>query len=105
MDITVNNIVVKHVQHVKSKELGDFINIYAPTGNQGERLRRILFTQELVPLIQSVNFPPTLVGDWNCIVRKQDTEGWRDGPTDGNGRKTCQHLKQLLDKFGYIDGF
>ena len=55
-------------------ELGNFLNVYAPTGAQGDRLRRILFTQDIPPVIQSSSSPPILVGDWNSVVRKEDTE-------------------------------
>ena len=52
-DLVVTNITVLRMQLIQSKLYGDFVNIYAPTGSQGTRLRRILFQEDLLPLIQS----------------------------------------------------
>ena len=45
---------------------------------------------------------PSLVGDYNCVVRKQDVEG---GCQENNSGNFSMHLKDLLNRFDYIDGY
>ena len=68
-NVVVSNIVTSRLQLIKTDQLGSFVNIYSPSGSQGERERRVLFNQDLVPLITN---KPILVGDWNCVTRIED---------------------------------
>ena len=83
--------------------MGTFINIYAPTGSQGERERNNLFSHELLPLINANKFP-MLVGDWNCLTRKEDVDGGLD-ETEETSRRISEPLRVLLRDFGYLDAF
>ena len=103
--VVVVNIVVLRLQLVKSDVYGNFVNIYAPTGNQGERGRRNLFTQDLSTLIQNTFPRPFLIGDWNCLTRKEDVENWQTLTTDALSKKLSIHLKQLVKDCRYTDCF
>ena len=60
VEVEITNVTPGRLQVLRSKVYGDFVNVYAPTGCQGERMRRILFTQDLFDLIQSSNTPPII---------------------------------------------
>ena len=63
--VVVTNIVSRRVQYITTANDGIFINLYAPSGTQGERERRLLFNQDLLPMVLAAPPRPTLVGDWN----------------------------------------
>ena len=67
-EVVVSNIVPLRLQVVYSDLYGNFINIYAPTGNQGEKMRRTLFSEDLFYLINFLPSPPTLIGNFNFII-------------------------------------
>ena len=103
LDIVVTNIVKLRLQLIQSPIYGNFINIYAPSGTQGERGRRVLFSQHLLTLTQTTIPAPVLCGDWNCLIRKADKETTSDH--DPNSTKLSVELKELVRNEGYIDGF
>ena len=74
IEVIVVNVIPLRLQLIKSVIHGNFVNIYAPTGSQGTQQRRKLFTQDLFSLSQTVFPKPTLVGDWNCLSRREDVE-------------------------------
>ena len=82
-----------------------FINVYAPTGNQGENARRNLFSNELLTLSQTVLPKPVLVGDWNCLSRKEDVEDWESLSNVSLSQRISVQLQQLVRISGYVDGF
>ena len=46
-NVVVSNIVTSRLQLIKTDQLGSFVNIYSPSGSQGERERCVLFNQDL----------------------------------------------------------
>ena len=56
LNVIVDNIVPLRLQVVNIQQFGTFVNVYGPTGSQGERERRSLFTQDLLPLLISPNY-------------------------------------------------
>ena len=102
LGVTVENLVPLRAQLITCLEFGSFVNIYAPTGSQGEKGRRNLFLNDLLPLIASSKIKPILVGDWNSTIRKEDTEDWN---VSGSYSNISIHLQSLIKEFSYIDGF
>ena len=77
----VRNLVPRRLQYITTDKDGIFITLYAQSGSQGERERRVLLGQDLLPLVQSAPIRPTIVGDWNCVVHRKEVEshggvGW-----------------------------
>ena len=68
----VSNLVPRRSQYITIGNEGIFINLYPPSGSQGERECRVLLGQDLLPLVQAVPTRPTLVGDWNCIIHRNE---------------------------------
>ena len=74
-----------------------FVNIYGPSGNIVGFARRKLFGETLVGCLSPlVNY--ILLGDFNCIVARQDTEGHYDN-------KKCKTLEDLIQAQDWVDGF
>ena len=96
INVVVVNVVAKRIQLIKTEHYGNFINTYAPTGTQGEQQRRDLFSEDLLPLIQVTVPKPCLVGDWNCIARREDTEDWESLENTALARKISVQLQQLI---------
>ena len=71
-------------------------NIYGPSGNQNQDMRREFFGITMLGLLQQEERQPILMGDWNCITRHQDTES-------NPQRKISPELKQLLQYYKYTD--
>lgn len=86
------------MQLLKSKH-GDFVNVYANTGTKGEAARRVLFGQDLVSLV-AARPGLAMVGDWNCITRKEDEEF-----SHKYSRKISPELQQLVRDGEYEDLF
>ncbi|MCP3678767.1 MAG: hypothetical protein GY782_00035, partial [Gammaproteobacteria bacterium] len=107
--VVVNNIVPRRIQFITTGNDGTFINVYAPSGTQGERERRVLFSQDLLTLVDAAPTRPTLVGDWNCIIHRKEVEprgGSNGNAADGEpGRKLQFELKKLTKIGGFVDGF
>ena len=61
--VVVNNLVSRCLQYITTGEDGIFINLYAPSGSQGEGDRRVLFGQDLLAMVEAAPTRPTLVGD------------------------------------------
>lgn len=70
-----------------------FINVYAPSGAQNYKERNIFFQDHLV---NHFNFklPVVLLGDFNCIIRKQDSK---------NNANICHSLKNLVQNLKLKD--
>ena len=107
--IVVDNIVSRRMQYITTGNDGIFINVYAPSGSQGEQERRVLFSQDLLTLVEAAPTRPTLVGDLNCIIHRKEVEplGRNGGNADegGPGRKLQFELKKLTKIGGFVDGF
>ena len=66
IEVNVVNVVPLRLQYVSTKSVGNFVNVYAQTGTQGEWGRRSLFREDLIPLIKNSlnsNSQPLLFGD------------------------------------------
>ena len=72
MEVQVVPMVPARMQRLETCH-GVFINVYANSGTKGEAARRVLFGQDLVSLI-AVDPQAVLIGDWNCLTRKEDKE-------------------------------
>ena len=75
-----------------------FINIYAPSGNALKAERRKFFSETLLRNLQLRGNTPILIGDFNCVLHRQDT-------IDNFKNKQCFALSELVNLFGYLDGF
>ena len=105
VEVVVVNVLPLRLQLLRSSLYGNFVNIYAPTGSQGESARRAIFTTDLLSIIQT-NFPkPVMIGDWNCLSRKEDVENWNNLSSDSLTRRISLQLNQLVRDGGYRDGF
>ena len=51
--VVVSNLIPRRLQYITTGNDGIFINLYPPSGSQGERERRVLLGQDLMPLIPS----------------------------------------------------
>ena len=71
----VNNLVSRCLQYITTGMNGIFIILYAPSGSQGERERRVSFGHDFLAMVEAAPTRPTLVGDWNCIIHRR--EEWR----------------------------
>ena len=107
--VVVANLVPRRIQYITTDQDGIFINSYAPTGTKGEKEHRLLFSQDLLPMVQGAPTKPIMVGDWNCIVDRGEV-----GPVAGGGgniagggavRKIQHELKSLIRDGEYTDGF
>ncbi len=61
--VVLNKLVSRCLQYITTGEEGIFINIYAPSGSQDKRDRRVLFSQDLLAMVEAAPTRPTLVGD------------------------------------------
>ena len=74
LSVVVTNVVSLRVQLVQSLCLGNFINVYRPTGKQGDQARRILFSHDLLTLSQ------TIFDEVSCYA-------WKFNPNRAKGLK------------------
>ncbi|KAK3908766.1 Transposon TX1 uncharacterized 149 kDa protein [Frankliniella fusca] len=51
------------------------VNIYAPAGSQGRQERAKFFTEDLALLLADLRDQVVFVGDFNAVIRPQDTTG------------------------------
>ena len=98
LEVEAVSVVPCRMQLLKSKH-GDFVNVYANTGTKGEAARRVLFGQDLVSLV-AARPGLAMVGDWNCITRKEDEEF-----SHKYSRKISPELQQLVRDGDYEDLF
>ena len=98
LEVEVIPVVTCRMQLARSIH-GSFINVYPNTGTKGEAARRVLFKQDLMDLI-SAEQDVVLVGDWNCIVRREDEEFQTK-----YSRKISVDLQQLIRDGDFVDMF
>ena len=106
--VRVVAIVPCRMQHVATQD-GSFINIYPQSGTKHEKSRRELFNNNLFPILQAPGPKPIMVGDWNCLIRKEDEEPPAN-PLRNNGklkytRKISHELAQIVRDGKYVDAF
>ena len=101
--MTVTNIVPLRLQLLWSTMYGNFVNVYAHSGSKGEKGRKSLFTESLLDITQVTKPKPILIGDWNCLIRLEDKEGWSNH--DQEPTKLSLELKQLISSGYYTDAF
>ena len=70
-------------------------NIYGPSGTQS-KFQRKQFFNTLLGYINLEEKLPILLGDWNCVINKDDTE-------NNFQRKNCPDLKSLINLKNYQD--
>lgn len=60
-----------------SAQVGDvtILNVYAPTGTQGRAERARFFIGDLALLLADAHGPVLAAGDWNCVLRREDSTG------------------------------
>ena len=73
-----------------------FINVYAPSGNQYREQRRMFFIEALLRNLSHRDSLPILLGDFNCILHRSDT-------TANFEAKNCPALSDLIRLFNYTD--
>ena len=83
---------------VKLESKINFLNIYAPSGSGKRNARRDFFGGTILRNLSLRCNLPILIGDFNCILSPNDC-------TDNFRAKNCPALKDLVDLFGYEDGF
>ena len=99
-DLVIENIYPLEPGRILSFKFNDllFYNIYAPSGSNKKPERRIFFGETIFRNIQHRDFLPILVGDYNCIIDKDDTER-------NYSNKKCDALKDLVNLYSYVDAF
>ena len=111
LDVVVSSIVLCRIQSLDYDNI-KFINVYAPSGTQGQRARRRLFSQDLLTLIAASTQLPVPCEDWNCVTWPQDVSSFVAGqPNMGQpsvsyfNQKKSTELSNLIKSFRYIDAF
>jgi exonuclease III len=74
-----------------------FLHFHAPAGSDGQQEREALF-REAKPLINRGQIPPVLVGDFNCVLDRYDTELW-------DPHKFSKELAAIQKAKEYVDAF
>lgn len=72
----------------------NFINVYAHSGSKYRKERDALFSEEIVPHL-STDLPNIILGDFNCIILK--------GDSNGIVKNISQGLKTLISELDLID--
>ena len=101
-----DNIPVKNIHVLQPGRLilleidggPSFVNVYAPSGSQGRAARRIFFGDTILRNLSSMKHLPYLIGDFNCVISRQDT-------IDNFNNKNCPALSDLISVLSYSDGF
>ena len=74
------------------------LNLYAPSGNNSMDARRTFYGESILRNLRLRGNLPILFGDFNCVTNRIDT-------TENLNLKKCEALSDLLNLFGYSDGF
>ena len=74
------------------------LNLYAPTGNNFRDARRTFYGETILRNLRLRGNLPILIGDFNCVTNRIDT-------TENFNLKKCEALSDLVNLFGYSDGF
>ena len=112
LDAEVTNLVTCRIQLLRLNHTC-FLNIYAPSGTQGQKGRRDLFLNDIYPyLLANKGNLPSLIGDFNCVTDPQDVSNCVFGGQIQNSnvkshyqQKKSKELKQIIDSFSYKDTF
>lgn len=72
----------------------NFINVYAHSGSKFRKERNELFSQEIIPHL-STDAPNVILGDFNCILLKRDS--------NGAVKNLCPGLSQLVSSLDLLD--
>jgi len=73
------------------------LHVHAPSGTTNYMERELLF-KEARGIISSSSIPPMLVGDFNCVLDRYDTELW-------DPHKFSRELASIQTSFGYKDAY
>ena len=92
---TVTTLLAGQIMRIITEQMTVY-NVYGPSGNQNQEARRDFFGTSLLGLLQQEDKLPILIGDWNCIIRRQDVES-------NPQRKLSPELKQLIEIYKYVD--
>jgi endonuclease/exonuclease/phosphatase family metal-dependent hydrolase len=72
-------ILARDIKYVFAQQVTvaglDFIHVHVPAGSYRQEERERLFRRIEQDISEQGN-PPILVGDFNCVIDKQDTELW-----------------------------
>lgn len=95
-NIETSDILLNPNGRISSIRIGgiNFINIYAHSGSGYRKERDLLFSQDIIPHL-SCDSPNVLLGDFNCILLKKDS--------NGTVKNISQGLKQLVDSLDLED--
>jgi len=92
----VSEIVPGYLQKVTLHHLV-FLHFHCPSGAEGRDHRHRLFLQ-CRPIISSLSSPPFLVGDFNCIIHRDDVEIFEQ-------YKLSPALVSIVSDFLYCDSY
>ena len=70
------------------------INVYAPSGSNNRQERNMFFGAEVLPLFQRTVDNIVLAGDFNCVLRAEDTLGHAN---------ICGQLRALTQRLHLVD--
>ena len=86
------------LQFVKLESGMNFLNVYAPAGSNFKKERNHLFSETIFRNLKLKSNLPFLIGDFNCIILKKDTENYFEN-------KYCKALADLVSIYNYTDVF
>lgn len=95
-NIDFSDILLNPNGRISSIRIGgiNFVNIYAHSGSGYRKERDYLLSQEIIPHLSS-NDPNVILGDFNCILLKKDS--------NGSVKNISKGLKQLVDSLHLKD--
>lgn len=95
-NVDFSNILLNPNGRITSISVGgiNFVNIYAHSGSGYRKERDVLFTQDIIPHLSS-NESNVVLGDFNCILLKKDS--------NGSVKNISQGLKQLVENLNLKD--
>lgn len=95
-NIDFSDVLLNPIGRITSIRVGEinFINIYAHSGSAFRKERDILFTQDVLTHL-SQNCSNVILGDFNCILLKKDS--------NGTVKNISQGLQQLVDSLALRD--
>ena len=91
----VQELAPGHLQLIKT-DIINIINIYAPSGNNNRDQRRTFFGDILLRNLRLRNNLPILIGDFNCVIHRNDT-------MENYNLKKCDALRDIVTLFNYSD--
>lgn len=94
--IDFENVLMNPNGRILSVVVGkvNFVNVYAHSGSQYKNQRDVLFSHDIIPHLSSI-YPNVILGDFNCILLNQDS--------NGSVKNKCKGLGDLTSNLNLFD--